>query len=63
MLAVGRFNLRLHQETRDFDVKLQHVYLRADAVGFNLFSLHDLQQRHAIVLDREGVYIIVVTIN
>lgn len=58
VISVGRLNLRPHQETKHVDVTLRCVFV-TENVGLNLFSLHDLQQRHTIGLDNKGVNMVV----
>ena len=54
-MGVGSFNLTMHSTT-DFDVNLTLVYV-TEGIGFNLFSLHDVQARQIITLDKEGVHL------
>ena len=54
-MGVGSLNLTMHTST-DFNVKLTLVYV-TEEIGFNLFSLHDVQARQIITLDKEGVHL------
>lgn len=57
VLTIGRLNLRNHQTGKpDFDAKLTNIYV-VDGMGYNLFSLQDLQERHEITLDFEGIHV------
>ena len=54
-MGVGSLNLTMHSTT-DFNVNLTLVYV-TEGIGFNLFSLHDVQARQIITLDKEGVHL------
>ena len=54
VMSVGSLNLTMHSNT-DFNFKLTKVYV-TEGIGFNLFSLHDVQARQTITLDKDGAH-------
>ena len=54
-MGVGSLNLTMHSNAY-FNVKLTKVYV-TEWIGFNLLSLHDVQARQTITLDKDGAHL------
>ena len=55
VMGVGSLNLTMHSTT-DLNVKLTQVYV-TEGIWFNLFSLHNVQARQTITLDKNGAHL------